>query len=514
LFESEDELEPLKNESELQNLPGSAKEPRTKSRHPTVILITLTLLVLLVSYVETMILPGVPEIQKDFGASATTASWITSIVLVVGAAISPIFGKLGDARGKKKVFLLAIGFYTVGVGLAGFAPTIYFLIFSRALQGAGFAAFPLALSMVTDIFPKERLASAQGAIVGSAAISSTAGLVVGAYIVQDLGWRYAFHTALILSLILLPIAATMLVESQKRPNMKIDYLGALMLSGGITFVLLYLTLGSSQGWYSLETISLLVTGIVLSFLFFAYERGRQNALIQLNLLKIRNVLVANLISIISGLANFMLFYAFIFYAELPSPAGLGLTVISTGLALAPATLVMLVAGPVAGKLVSKIGPKPILLSGTAILVVGFTTLILNRGTTLNLTLDAALSMVGIVFLLVPVVNMVSVSLPKEDITIGQGINNTLKSLGQSIGPVIATAVMTSYSIAITRTVGGVTEVVGSLPTATAFNYIFGIGIVLTIIAAIIGFATKNYVLNKKAENSVRAISEEKKMIQG
>ncbi len=79
-------------------------EKTKKSRHPTVILITLTLLVLLVSYVETMILPGIPAIQKDFGVSATTASWITSIVLLVGAACSPIFGKLGDARAKRKSF--------------------------------------------------------------------------------------------------------------------------------------------------------------------------------------------------------------------------------------------------------------------------------------------------------------------------------------------------------------------------------------------------------------------------
>jgi MFS family permease len=467
---------------------------KEKSRHPTVILMTLTLLVLLVSYVETMILPGVPEIQKDFGASATTTSWITSIVLLVGAACSPIFGKLGDARGKKKIFLVAIGLYTLGVGLAGFSPTIYFLIFSRALQGAGFAAFPLALAMVTDIFPKERLASAQGAIVGSAAISSTAGLVIGAYIVQNLGWRYAFHTALALSLILLPVAAIILVESPKRPQMKIDYLGALLLTGGVTLILLYLTLGSSAGWYALDNIALLVAGIILSISFFVFERGKQDALIRLSLLKIRNVLVANLISILSGLANFMLFYAFIFYSELPKPAGLGLDVVATGLALAPATLMMLAAGPIAGKLVGKIGPKPMMLAGTGVLIVGFATLIANRTTTLDLTLDAALSMVGIVFLLVPVVNMISVSLPAEDVTIGQGINNTLKSFGQAVGPVIATAVMTSYSQLVAPTV--------SLPTATAFNVIFIIGICLTVFAAAIAATSKNYVLKKGREKSV------------
>ncbi len=220
--------------------------------------------------------------------------------------------------------------------------------------------------MVTDIFPKEKLAAAQGAIVGSAAISSTAGLVIGAYIVQDLGWRYAFHTALVLSLLLLPVASIMLVESPKRPEMKIDYFGAVLLTLGITLVLLYLSLGSSVGWFAAENIALLFAGIFLSVSFFIYARGKDNALIKLSLLKIRNVLVSNLVSILSGLANFLLFYAFIFYAELPKPAGLGLDVISTGIALAPATLMMLVAGPLAGRLVSKIGPKPIMLSGAGI----------------------------------------------------------------------------------------------------------------------------------------------------
>ena len=487
-------MEPITKEEVLQ--PQNLGPEKRKSRRPTVILITLTLLVLLVSYVETMILPGVPEIQKDFGASATTASWITSIVLLVGAACSPIFGKLGDARGKKKIFLIAVGIYTVGVGLAGFSPTIYYLILFRALQGAGFAAFPLALSMVTDLFPKERLAAAQGAIVGSAAISSTAGLVIGAYIVQDLGWRYAFHTALVLSLILLPIAAILLEESPRRPAMKIDYLGAGLLTTGITLVLLYLTLGSSVGWYAAENVALLTVGIILSVSFFVYARGKDDALIKLSLLKIRNVLVANLVSILSGLGNFLLFYAFIFYAELPKPAGLGLDVISTGLALAPATLMMLVAGPVAGRLISKIGPKFVMLSGSGIVVAGFLTLIFSRATTLDLTLDAMLSLVGIVFLLVPVVNMISVSLPKEDVTIGQGINNTLKSFGQAVGPVIATTVMASYSQPVYEVINGVKVVVGSLPTATAFNVIFVIGIVFTLVVTGVAAASKNYVLKK------------------
>ena len=148
-----------------------------------------------------MVLPGIPTIVKDLSTTTTIGSWITSIVLLVGAVVSSIFGKLGDLYGKKKMMLVALAFYTVGVGIAGFSTSIYFLIFARAIQGVGLAMLPLALAVLTDIFPKERLASAMGVIVGSAAISTSPGLVLGSYVIQNLGWRDAFHIAAILSVI-------------------------------------------------------------------------------------------------------------------------------------------------------------------------------------------------------------------------------------------------------------------------------------------------------------------------
>src|SRR5579872_1541054 len=108
------------------------------------------------------------------------------------------------------MFLISLIFYMAGVGLAGFSPTIYILIFARALQGMGFAIIPLALAIITDAFPRERVATAQGVISGTFAIGATLGLIIGSYVVQDLGWPYAFHTALILSLILFALTAKVL----------------------------------------------------------------------------------------------------------------------------------------------------------------------------------------------------------------------------------------------------------------------------------------------------------------
>ena len=155
----------------------------------------MTGVALLVNYVETMVLPGVPTIQKDFSTTASIASWITSAYLVVGSAVSPLFGKLGDGYGKKRMFLVSLSFYAAGVGIAGFSPTIYILLFARALQGVGFAIVPLALAIIADAFPREKMAMAQGVISGTFAIGAAAGLVIGSYVVQDLGWQYAFYTA-------------------------------------------------------------------------------------------------------------------------------------------------------------------------------------------------------------------------------------------------------------------------------------------------------------------------------
>jgi MFS family permease len=147
--------------------------------YPVRALIALTAAVLLVSYVETMILPGIPTIAKDLSTTTTIGSWITAIVLLVGAVVSLIFGKLGDLYGKKKLIIVTLVFYTVGVSIAGFSTSIYFLLFARAIQGVGLAIIPLSFALLTDIFPKGKLATAQGAIAGSAAISTALGLVLG-----------------------------------------------------------------------------------------------------------------------------------------------------------------------------------------------------------------------------------------------------------------------------------------------------------------------------------------------
>ena len=468
--------------------------PNAKSSHisyPMKVLLTVTSVALLVNYVETMVIPGIPTIQAHFSSSTTIASWITSAFLIVGAAVSPLFGKLGDIYGKKKIFLTVLVFYIVGVGLAGFSTSMYMLIASRAVQGVGFAIVPLGLAIITDIFPKERVATAQGIISGTFAIGAAAGLIIGAYIVQDLSWEWAFHTAFILSIVLFLVVAVMLKKDVPGEKSKVDITGATMLMAGIVLVLLYLTEAPNLGWLSLENIAFLIPGLVLTVGFFVFENKQTSPLIQLKLLEIRNVLVANLVGILSTLSMFLLFFAVIYYAQYPKPYGLGLSIISTGLTLAPATLVMLIVGPVIGRLVTKIGPKPILVLGASVSILGLLLFTFFRATTMQLTIDVAVGLIGVVSLIIPIVNMVSVSVPKENTAVGLGMNTMLRNLGGAIGPVLATTIISTYYDTVKLPVGAIT-----FGNKTAFNTIFAIGIALMIVVIALSLTVKNYTFQK------------------
>ncbi len=473
--------------------------PKTNG-YPIRALIALTAAVLLVSYVETMVLPGIPAIEKDLSTSVTIGSWITSIVLLVGAIVSPVLGKLGDLYGKKKLIIVTLAFYTAGVSIAGFSTSIYFLLFARAIQGVGLAMIPLSLALLTDLFPKEKLATAQGAIAGSAAISTALGLVLGSYVIENLGWQSAFHTAAILSVILFVLVLLVLKRDISTIKCSIDYIGAFLLSLGVALILLYTTEGSTLGWLSFEELAFLISGLALTVVFFVFESKVADPLIQLKLLKIRNVLIANLVTIIAGLANFLLFFAVVTYAELSQPYGLGFDVINTGLTLAPGTIVMFIVGPITGKLVTKVGPKPILVTGGAIAIISYLLFMFNRGTATDVTINVMVAFAGLVALMVPIVNMISLSLPKENVSVGQGLNATLKQLGSAAGPVLTTTILSTYTITMTRTVNRQAILV-SLPSATAFNAVFAIGIVLSLVSIALSFAIKNNIFKIKQKNT-------------
>jgi len=465
-------------------------------RNPYVVLSVLTLATMITSFVEAMVIPALPDIQTALSTTREQAAWIVSSYLVVGAAIAPLFGKMGDVFGKRKLYLLSLLFYTLAVLIASFSNSINMLIVARAIQGLGFSIFPLAIAIITDIFPKEKVATAQGIISSMIMIGTTVGLIAGAYIDQYFGWSAMFRIAFIASFIVLFLSLATIEPLPAYSKEKIDYFSTIILASGTALILIYLTEAPYKGWTSIQQILTLIFGGILFTGFYFYETKSPNPLIKLSTLKIRNVMVSNLAGLVTGIVMFMMYLGVIYFAEEPPPYGLGVSVISAALSLLPTMLAMIFIAPLIGSLTSRLGPKPLLIYGSLVTVIGFTTFLFYRNGLLELMMDSFITGIGMISMMIPIINMVALSVPQSEVSVGLGFNTMIRFLGSSIGPVLTATLMTDYK--------GYAIYVAQLgrfsffvePSSMAYNYIFIIGIILSLVRLVIVFYTKNYRLKK------------------
>ena len=280
------------------------------------VLLSSTLLVIMFS--ETMLLPAIPEIMQDFNIPYSTAAWIFSAYLIVAAVMTPIAGKLSDIYGNKKILLILLILYVVGVVAGGFSENISFLLASRIIQGVGLAAVPVAFSIIRDSFPPEKLSMPVGVFSSAASGGSVVGLLIGASIIQNFGWHATFLFIAPAAMIVTFMIARFVPTDDKfkqqqqehlqpsvndnnsdeknvinRSKSVIDIKGAIALSATITSFLIALTFiensNSLENSIGIAGISFIVSAASL-ILFIFIEKRTKMPLIDLWLLKQRILL--------------------------------------------------------------------------------------------------------------------------------------------------------------------------------------------------------------------------------
>jgi MFS family permease len=194
---------PLHSPLPLSTSPNTSdKRNKTISTSAWISLAILGSSILITMYGETMLLPAIPDIIREFNISYNTASWILTAYLIAGAVMTPIGGKLSDIYGRKKMVLIIMVIYIIGISLGGLSSNITFLIISRIIQGIGIAMFPIAFGIVRDQFPPEKLAIGVGTFSAMFAAGSVVGLAIGASVIQNLGWRATFFSIIPISILL------------------------------------------------------------------------------------------------------------------------------------------------------------------------------------------------------------------------------------------------------------------------------------------------------------------------
>ena len=184
----------VKPEDDINNTQGSSPLKENISEKAWITLAILGSTILIAMYGETMLLPAIPDIIRDFGITYNTSSWILSAYLISGAVATPIFGKLSDIHGRKKMVIIILLIYIVGIFLGGISSDIAFLVIARVIQGIGISMFPIAFGIIRDQLPKDKLSVGVGIFSSMFAAGSVVGLGVGASIIENFGWRATFFS--------------------------------------------------------------------------------------------------------------------------------------------------------------------------------------------------------------------------------------------------------------------------------------------------------------------------------
>lgn len=478
-------------------------------------LFILAPIAIMVMYTEAMLIPSLPTIASDFNVNSATVSWVLTAYLISGVVSNPIVGKLGDIYGKKKILSIIISIYAVAVTLNGFAPNFDSFIAFRVLQGMGLGMFPLAFSIIREEFPPRLVPKAQGTVSAMFGIGSAISLPIAGYISQNFGWQYTYHTV-IPFVILLDFLTIKYIKESRYVNKgsKIDYAGVVMMGASLSLMTLSFSEAPNWGWTSLEFLGTLIFGAVLFSGFIFYQSKAKFPLIATELLKRRNVLVANIAAFVAGISMFMAYQSLSYLYELPVPIGFGLDILGTGLMLLPVSLMQIVGAGLASRFVVRSGTKSVLVGASALVSVFYFLLGLvsingaNAGQALITTL-AAMMMLGSSMLNVVLINLLTFSIERKSLGVATGMNTVFRLIGGAFGPSIAGSLLATYYTyhVYPVTMNGITSYMTvKLPSDFAFEAIFfvaaGIGFVMVLIALM----SRNIDLSKFSEKTPQTTS--------
>jgi EmrB/QacA subfamily drug resistance transporter len=447
-------------------------------KHPVGVLVVLLMAGVSFALSQTLVIPALPDISRNVHASPAAASWILSGFLLSASIATPIVGKLGDVYGKGRVLTLTLILFSLGGVVCALAHSIVVLIVGRVIQGVAGGVFPLAFGIIRDTFPPDKVASGLGLVSAILGIGAGIGLPLSGVIADGIGVSWLFW----ISLIALPaaLAAHRLVPaSPESKRLRIDWLGAALLSASLGAVLLAVTEANDWGWISARTLGLIAGGILLLAVWVAVESRVNEPLIDLGVLRERAVASTNLTGFLVGFAMFSSFLLIPQFAQAPESSGYGFgdTVSQAGLLLVPAAAFQLVAGPLAGGLGARIGFRTTLAAGAGLASMAFVFLALEHAHPWQFIICAALLGTGISFAFASMANLIVGAVPQSEVGVATGINTIMRTIGGAFGAAVATAILTGNTIAG-----------GSLPSEGAYTAAFilsAVGGVLAIGAALL-----------------------------
>lgn len=445
---------------------------------------------------------------EDLGADLAALEWTINAYTLSLAVLLVVGGRLGDIFGRRRIFLLGVSVFALSSAAIGLAPNDTLLIVGRAVQGVGAAMMmPATLSIVTNAFPPEERGKALGTWAGVSALALAIGPVVGGFLTDYVSWRAIFF--LNLPVAAAAIAMTLFSTRESRDETvgrKIDFAGIATLTVGLTSLVLAFIEANRWGWGSTRILGLFALAVVALAVFVIVELRVRTPMVDFEVFRSRQFVGASSVGFIVSFGMMAVF----FFTALYMQNILGYTALEAGVRFLPMTLVLIVMGPLAGRLTDRIGPKPLLVTGMTIVGISQiwqSFLTADTGFTFLLPSFVLLG-IGIGLVMSPMTTAAMNSVDRSKAGVASGVLSMGRMVGSSFGVAIFGAIVATVGssklneslpalpqgardrLAESLGGGGVSD--GSAPgrvvdaTHDAFISAFGTGMKISGVVALIG----------------------------
>ncbi|MDX2854036.1 MDR family MFS transporter [Streptomyces sp. PA03-3a] len=419
-----------------------AETAETPQRSVRVVLFGLMIAMLLAMLDNMIIGTAMPTIVGELGG-LEHLSWVVTAYTLATAASTPVWGKLGDLYGRKGIFMSSIVIFLIGSALSGMAQDMGQLIAFRAVQGLGAGGLIVGvMAIIGDLIPPRERGKYQGMMAGVMAVAMIGGPLVGGYITDNWGWRWSFYINLPLGVVALFMISAVLHLPKKQIKTSIDYLGTVLLTVGITSLVLLTTWGGNQyEWGSPQILGLLVLGVAALAGFLYVETRVSEPVIPLHIFHSRNF---SLISVIGFLVGFVMFGAMTFL-PLFQQIVQGASATNSGLLLLPLLLSMMVVSLIAGRVTTQTGKYKIFpIVGGGLMTVGLYLLsTMDTGTSRFVSgVWMAVLGAGMGFLMQITMLIAQNSVEMKDMGVGSSSSTLFRTIGGSFGVALFGAIFT------------------------------------------------------------------------
>ncbi|MET9913273.1 MFS transporter [Streptomyces sp. NPDC006476] len=467
-------------------LPGPANAADPAAPRPGAVVAVLAFAGIVVSLMQTLVIPIVPELPKLLDAPASDTAWAVTATLLAAAVATPVVGRLGDMFGKRRMLLVSVVLLVTGSILCALSDSLVPMIVGRAVQGLASAVVPLGISIMRDELPTERLAGATALMSASLGVGGALGLPTAALIADHFDWHVLFWSSAGMGAVALVLVLLFVPESKVRSGGRFDVVGGLGMAAGLVSLLLAISKGADWGWTSATTLGLFAAAVVVLLAWGFFELRTTEPLVDLRTTARRQVLVTNLASIAIGFSMFAMSLVLPQLLQLPTQTGFGLgkSLLTAGLVMAPSGLVMMAFAPVSAAVSKAKGPKVTLMIGALIVAAGYGLNIVAMSQVWHLVLVSCVIGAGIGFTYGAMPALIMGAVDPTETAAANSLNTLMRSIGTSCASAIAGVILSQMTISL----GGY-----ALPSENGFKSVMALGAG----AALLAFAVASFIPRRR-----------------